>query len=92
MGSKFGWKIFGKFAKINLQAGTKQNKVGLRAVQPLSLFGQIHLASPSPVSPHANMGCFLQAKWNREDCSSGVRREFATCCQSVVISKQVECS
>ena len=91
MGSKFGWKIFGKFAKINLQAGTKQNKVGFASSAAIvAFFGKFQLASP--VSPHANMGCFLQAKWNREDCSSGVRREFATCCQSVVISKQVECS
>ena len=91
MGSKFGWKIFGKFAKINLQAGTKQNKVGLRALQPLLLF-LVNFNRLAPVGPHANMGCFLQAKWNEKDCSSGVCREFATCCQSVVISKQVECS
>ena len=31
MGSKLSWKIFGKFAKINLQTSTKQNKVGLWA-------------------------------------------------------------
>ena len=29
MGSKLGRKIFGKFAEINLQTGTKQNEVDL---------------------------------------------------------------
>ena len=29
MGSKLGRKIFGKFAEINLQTGTKQNEVEL---------------------------------------------------------------